>query len=145
MQKMKRVSWREQRGTAVVEAALTVLGFLVLLLAIFEAGRLFNVQQSLTEASREGARLAVLPLSGTSTLPTQGEIENEVQRLLQAANIGGAVTVVERPISIVTGGVSTTFTRIRVSVPYTVLTLSMFSNLEITLVGETLMRDETSE
>ena len=145
MQKMKRVSWREQRGTAVVEAALTVLGFLVLLLAIFEAGRLFNVQQSLTEASREGARLAVSPLSGTSTLPTQGEIENEVQRLLQAANIGGAVTVVERPISIVTGGVSTTFTRIRVSVPYTVLTLSMFSNLEITLVGETLMRDETSE
>ena len=145
MQKMKRVSWREQRGTAVVEAALTVLGFLVLLLGIFEAGRLFNVQQSLTEASREGARLAVLPLSGTSTLPTQGEIENEVQRLLQAANIGGAVTVVARPISIVTGGVSTTFTRVRVSLPYTVLTLSMFSNLEITLVGETLMRDETSE
>jgi Flp pilus assembly protein TadG len=145
MQKMKRVSWREQRGTAVVEAALTVLGFLVLLLGIFEAGRLFNVQQSLTEASREGARLAVLPLSGTSTLPTQGEIENEVQRLLQAANIGGAVTVVERPISIVTGSVSTTFTRVRVSLPYTVLTLSMFSNLEITLVGETLMRDETSE
>ncbi len=145
MQKMKRVSWRDQRGTAVVEAALTVLGFVVLLLAIFEAGRLFNVQQSLTEASREGARLAVLPLSGTSTLPTQGEIENEVQRLLQAANIGGAVTVVERPISIVTGAVSTTFTRVRVSLPYTVLTLSMFSDLEITLVGETLMRDETSE
>lgn len=145
MQKMKRVSWREQRGTAVVEAALTVLGFLVLLLGIFEAGRLFNVQQSLTEASREGARLAVLPLSGTSTLPSQGEIENEVQRLLQAANIGGAVTVVERPISIVTGSVSTTFTRVRVSLPYTVLTLSMFSDLEITLVGETLMRDETSE
>jgi len=145
MQKMKRVSWREQRGTAVVEAALTVLGFLVLLLGIFEAGRLFNVQQSLTEASREGARLAVLPLSGTSTLPTQGEIENEVQRLLQAANIGGAVTVVERPVSIVTGSVSTTFTRVRVSLPYTVLTLSMFSDLEITLVGETLMRDETSE
>ena len=145
MQKMKRVSWREQRGTAVVEAALTVLGFLVLLLGIFEAGRLFNVQQSLTEASREGARLAVLPLSGTSTLPTQGEIENEVQRLLQAANIGGAVTVVERPVSIVTGSVSTTFTRVRVSLPYTVLTISMFSDLELTLVGESLMRNETSE
>ncbi len=145
MQKMKRVSWRDQRGTAVVEAALTVLGFLVLLLAIFEAGRLFNVQQSLTEASREGARLAVLPLSGTSTLPTEGEIENEVQRLLQAANIGGTTTVIEPAVSIVTGSVSTTFTRVRVSLPYTVLTLSMFSNLEITLVGESLMRNETSE
>jgi len=145
MQKMKRVSWREQRGTAVVEAALTMLGFLVLLLGIFEAGRLLNIQQVLTDASREGAKLAVLPLSGTSTLPTVGEIENEVQRFLQAANIGTATTVVERPVSIVTGSVSTTFTRVRVSVPYTVLTLSMFSALEITLVGQTLMRNETSE
>ncbi len=145
MQKMKRVSWREQRGTAVVEAALTMLGFLVLLLGIFEAGRLLNIQQVLTDASREGAKLAVLPLSGTSTLPTVGEIETEVQKFLQAANIGSATTVVERPVSIVTGSVSTTFTRVRVSVPYTVLTLSMFSGLEITLVGQTLMRNETSE
>ena len=145
MQKMKRVSWREQRGTAVVEAALTMLGFLVLLLGIVEAGRLLNIQQVLTDASREGAKLAVLPLSGTSTLPTVGEIETEVQKFLQAANIGSATTVVERPVSIVTGNVSTTFTRVRVSVPYTVLALSMFSGLEITLVGQTLMRNETSE
>ncbi len=122
-----------------------MLGFLVLLLGIFEAGRLLNIQQVLTDASREGAKLAVLPLSGTSTLPTVGEIENEVQRFLQAANIGSATTVVEPAVSIVTGSVSTTFTRVRVSVPYTVLTLSMFSGLEITLVGQTLMRNETSE
>ena len=139
------MSWREERGTAVVEAALTMLGFLVLLLGIFEAGRLLNIQQVLTDASREGAKLAVLPLSGTSTLPTVGEIENEIQRFLQAANIGSATTVVEPAVSIVTGSVSTTFTRVRVSVPYTVLTLSMFSGLEITLVGQTLMRNETSE
>ncbi len=145
MQKMKRASWREQGGTAVVEAAITVLGFLVVVLAIFEAGRLLNVQQALTDASREGARLAVAPLSGTSTLPTVGEIENEVQRFLQAASIGTATTVVERPVSIVTGSVTTTFTRVRVSLPYTVLTIAMFSDLELTLTGESLMRNETSE
>ncbi len=145
MQKIKRVSWREQRGTAIVEAAMTVLGFLVLLLGIFEAGRVLNIQQVLTDASREGARLAVAPLSGTSTLPSVGEIESEVQRFLQAANIGSATTVVEPAVSIVTGSVSTTFTRVSVSLPYTVLTLSMFSDLEITLVGRTLMRNETSE
>ena len=124
---------------------MTVLGFLVLLLGIFEAGRLLNIQQTLTVASREGAKLAVLPLSGTSTLPSVGEIESEVQRFLQAANIGSATTVVERPVSIVTGSVTTTSTRVRVSLPYTLLTLSMFSDLEITLVGQTLMRNETSE
>jgi len=142
--KIRKVSWREQRGTALVESAMTVLGFLVVLLAILEAGRFLNVQQVLTDASREGARLAVSPLSGTSTLPTTEEIENEVQRFLQAANVGSATTVVERPVYIVTGGVPTIYTRVRVSLPYTVLTLSMFSDLEITLAGEAVMRNETS-
>ncbi len=124
---------------------MTVLGFLVLLLGIFEAGRVLNIQQVLTDASREGARLAVAPLSGTSTLPSVGEIESEVQRFLQAANIGSATTVVERPVSIVTGNVTTTSTRVRVSLPYTLMTLARVSDLEITLVGQTLMRNETSE
>ncbi len=139
-----KMSWQDQRGAAVVEGAIVLMGFLVLLLAIFEAGRFFNVQQVLTDASREGARLAVMPLSGTSTLPTTGQIQSEVQRFLQAANIQGATIAVNRPVSIDTGGVLTEFTRVTVSVPYQVLTLSMFSNLAIPLVGEALMRNETS-
>jgi len=144
-EKIRNVSWREQRGTALVESAMTLLGFLVLLLAIVEAGRFLGAQQVLTDASREGARLAVSPLSGTSTLPTTAEIESEVQKFLQAANIGTATTFVDPAVSMVTGSVSTTFTRVRVSLPYTVLTISMFSDLELTLVGESLMRNETSE
>ncbi len=139
-----KMSWQDQRGVAVVEGAVVLMGFLVLLFAIFEAGRFFNVQQVLTDASREGARLAVMPLSGTSTLPTTGQIESEVQRFLQAANIQGATIAVNRPVSINTGGVLSEFTRGTVSVPYQVLTLSMFSNLAIPLVGEALMRNETS-
>lgn len=138
------MTWREQRGVAVVEGAMVLLPFLVMLLGIFEAGRFFNVQQVLTDASREGARLAVMPLSGTSTLPTTGQIQSEVQRFLQAANIQGATIAVNRPVFIDTGSVLTEFTRVTVSVPYQVLTLSMFSNLAIPLVGEALMRNETS-
>ena len=139
-----KMSWQDQRGVAVVEGAVVLMGFLVLVFGIFEAGRFFNVQQVLTDASREGARLAVTPLSGTSTLPTTGQIESEVQRFLQAANIQGATIAVNRPVSIDTGGVLSEFTRVTVSVPYQVLTLSMFSNLAIPLVGEALMRNETS-
>lgn len=139
-----KMSWQDQRGAAAVEGAVVLLVFLVVILAIFEAGRFFNVQQVLTNASREGARLAVLPLSGTSSLPTTGQIESEVQRFLQAANIQGATIAVNRPVSINTGGVLSEFTRVTVSVPYQVLTLSMFSNLAIPLVGEALMRNETS-
>ena len=139
-----KMSWQDQRGAAAVEGAIVLMGFLVLVLGIFEAGRFFNVQQVLTDASREGARLAVLPLSGTSSLPTTGQIESEVQRFLQAANIQGATIAVNRPVSIDTGGVLSEFTRVTVSVPYQVLTLSMFSNLAIPLVGEALMRNETS-
>jgi Flp pilus assembly protein TadG len=139
-----KMSWQGQRGAAAVEGAVVVMVFLVVILAIFEAGRFFNVQQVLTNASREGARLAVMPLSGTSTLPTTGQIESEVQRFLQAANIQGATIAVNRPVFIDTGGVQTEFTRVVVSLPYQVLTLSMFSVLEISLVGEALMRNETS-
>ena len=139
-----KMSWQDNRGAAAVEGAVVLIGFLVVILAIFEAGRFFNVQQVLTNASREGARLAVMPLSGTSTLPTTGQIESEVQRFLQAANIQGATIAVNRPVSINTGSVLTEFTRVTVSVPYQVLTLSMFSNLAIPLVGEALMRNETS-
>jgi len=40
-------------GAAMVEAALIMLTLLILLFAIFEAGRVINMQQTLTNAARE--------------------------------------------------------------------------------------------
>ena len=59
---------RKENGTVIVETAFTVLLLFTFLFAIMEAGRLFNVQETLTDAAREGARFGVTPLTQTNTL-----------------------------------------------------------------------------
>ena len=134
--------WRSnERGTAIVESALSFLAFFLLLFGVMEAGRFLNVQGALTNAAREGARLAVTPLRGTSTLPTPGAVEAEARRFMSAAGIAAdRLTVTVTPE--VRDG--TTFTLVRVSMSYQVLTLSVFRNLEVTISGNAMMRNETS-
>lgn len=63
----RRLPWRKridaqlgEKGAAAVEFALIVPIFLVLVLGIFEFGRGFNIQVSLSEAAREAARYAAI-------------------------------------------------------------------------------------
>lgn len=129
-----------EKGTSTVEAALTLLAFFVMIFAVVEAGRFINVQMTLTDAAREGARLAVAPASGTSTLPTNSEIEAEVNRFLSAANISGAST----SVTTVTSASGDVFTVVNVGLTYQVISLSMFAGLEVDLNGTSMMRNETS-
>ena len=52
---------RNERGAALLETAITLPLILLISVAIFEFGRAYQVQQVLTNAAREGARVAVLP------------------------------------------------------------------------------------
>jgi Flp pilus assembly protein TadG len=67
---MKREVWimrtrfRNERGAALLETAITVPIILLICVGIFEFGRAYQVQQVLTNAVREGARAAVI--EGTS-------------------------------------------------------------------------------
>lgn len=133
------------RGTAIVESAVTLLFFFVTLFAIMELGRFFNVQQVVTNAAREGARLSVAPISRTSVLASTEEIEEHVRSFLESARIGEAEIQVERPVTVMSGGVPNEFTRVTVTVPYRVITLTgFFAAAEIDLRGSALMRNETS-
>ena len=55
---MKRL--RGQRGAALLETAITLPMILLVSVSIFEFGRAYQTWQVLTNASREGARLAVI-------------------------------------------------------------------------------------
>ncbi len=138
--------WRsdpaDSRGQAMVEAALTMLLLFVFIFAIFEGGRLLQVRQALSDAAREGARFAVAPLTQTlpGTLPTRDEVIGFVQSYLAAASIAGA-TIDPQQVTIGT----TTFTRVTVTYQYRVMTISMFGMLNMTLTGQSLMRNETSK
>lgn len=51
---------RNQRGAALIETAITIPLVLLVSVAIFEFGRAYQTWQVLTNAAREGARIAVL-------------------------------------------------------------------------------------
>src|SRR6476619_4421455 len=56
---MKRL--KGQRGAALIETAVTLPIILLVSVAIFEFGRAYQTWQVLTNAAREGARIACLP------------------------------------------------------------------------------------
>jgi Flp pilus assembly protein TadG len=62
---------RNERGSALLEMAMTLPLLLLVCVAIFELGRAYQAQQILTNAAREGARMAVLPDASTSTIRTR--------------------------------------------------------------------------
>ena len=148
-----------ERGTAGVEAAIILPMFFMLLFGVFEAGRFMNTRQVLTDAAREGARLAVAPLSRTDTPPSDTDILAQVNGFLRSAGITAAtldcsssapashpVVCIDKDVQVKTGLITTAYTRVRVDELYQVLTVpGFFSMLQITLRGEALMRNETSE
>lgn len=88
LENVYRLCRRNRRGAAVVEFALVAPVFFVMVLGMIEYGRLIMVQQILTNASREGARVAVLDGATTSQVTTQ------VTSYLSNASINGATTTV---------------------------------------------------
>lgn len=74
---MKR---EREKGQALVETALAMPVFLAMFLAIFAFGYLFSVQQVVTNACREGARVGTLGKSET-------EIKQAIQQYLNAADL----------------------------------------------------------
>ncbi len=127
-----------------MESALTLLLVFTLLLGLMESGRFLNVQQALTDAARAGARLAVTPITQTSTLPSDAEITTVAQNVLDSATIKDGTVGIERRVIITANGINGEYTRVTVTVPYNLITTSMFSSLKVTLTGEALMRNETS-
>ena len=86
LEKVSRLCRKHRRGAAAVEFAIIAPIFFLLILGMIEIGRGVMVQQIITNASREGARLAVLP--GT----TASEVTARVDDILSSSGINGATT-----------------------------------------------------
>jgi Flp pilus assembly protein TadG len=56
---------RDQRGAVAVEFALVLPLLMVLVFGVIDFGRAFNAQETLTQAAREGSRLAAVCNSST--------------------------------------------------------------------------------
>ena len=87
MRHRKRSSHRG--GAAVVEFAIVAPLLLMIVFGIIEFGRMIMVQQILTNASREGARRAIIEDA------TNDEVEELVSAYLSDASVSGADVTVE--------------------------------------------------
>jgi Flp pilus assembly protein TadG len=89
LEKPCRLFRRNRRAAAAVEFAIVAPVFFLLIFGMIEYGRMVMVQQVITNASREGARLAVLDGA------TFDEIEEQVEEYLTSASIDPTNAVVE--------------------------------------------------
>ena len=88
LEKVYRLCRKNRRGAAAVEFAVVAPVFFLMIFGMIEFGRMVMVQQVITNASREGARLAVL--DGT----TGAEVQTAVNDYLAAARVSGAAITV---------------------------------------------------
>jgi Flp pilus assembly protein TadG len=76
----QHLSVRSQRGQSIVELALLLPLFLIVILGIIEVGRLWWTQQALTNAAREGVRYSSQTLKSCPPDRTQGKDAFDVQK-----------------------------------------------------------------
>ena len=141
---MKR--YRNQRGAALVEAAITLPIILLISVGIFEFGRAYQTSQVLTNAAREGARLAIL--EG----PTDADVRARVQQYLAGGGLAALADsniLVSRNVALIGSATAST---VQINYPFQFMVLNPVVRLvtpgdsqtgaPITLTASTLMRNE---
>jgi Flp pilus assembly protein TadG len=130
-----------------LEAALVLPLLLLILFGTIELGRVANIQQTLDDAAREGARWSALPAAGSSTLPSPSDVSSRVAAIAAAQDVtldSGDITV-NQDVTASEGGLSTSFSEVDVSYNYTFLTPALASILpSMTLTARSRMRNETN-
>ena len=109
---------RAERGAAIIETAITLPLVLLVAVAIFEFGHAFQTWQVLTNAAREGARLAVIQGS------TDAGVISRVQQYLTdgaVASPGNAVVAINRNVTI--SGTAGKATSVTVTYPFAFMVL----------------------
>lgn len=137
LEKVCRMSRRTRKGAAIIEFAIIAPVFFLFVFGMIEFGRMVMVQQIITNASREGARVAVL--DGT----TVQNVKDTVNNYLSGARISGAT--VDVPTDPVTAGYGTPIT-VTVQVAFNKvswLPTPIFINGSTPLQASTVMRRET--
>jgi Flp pilus assembly protein TadG len=146
---MKRTKrFESERGTALIETALTLPVILLVSVGIFEFGRAYQMVHVLTNAAREGARVAVLPGS------TSDNVKARVVAYLESGQVpdpSTASVVVDPNVSISYGTGTATGSQVTVNYPFSFVVLNPVARLvvqgsetgaPITMAASAVMRNE---
>ncbi len=122
----RRSLWQCERGAELVEFALVFPTLLLVMLGIMDFGFMFQRYEVVTNAAREGARVAILPGYQNA------DVTARVNAYLTAAGLASPATVtVAAPQSLNVGGQCITVRPVTVSYNYTF----MFGSI-LTFFGE---------
>ena len=140
--------FRSQRGTALIETALILPLLLLLCVGIFEFGRAYQTWEVLTNAAREGARVAILPNTTTADATARVREFLQVGGLAYDASVGVAVT--NTTVSMGAAGNAAGF-KVTVTYPFTFMVLQPVARMvtagamdgaPISIVATSTMRKE---
>jgi Flp pilus assembly protein TadG len=139
-----------ERGTALLETALVLPVLLLVSVSIFEFGRAYQTWQVLTNAAREGARIAVLPNTTTSAIQAR---VREYMASGQLQNAASATVLVDPNQTVsVGGGTTAKASLVTVNYPFSFIVLNPVARLisgttslgtAFTMVASSEMRNET--
>ena len=140
---------KSERGAALLEAAITIPMLLLVSVGIFEFGRAYQTWQILTNAAREGARIAVLPD------PTPGTAQTRVLQYMQAGQLsaaGSATITVNRSATLDVNGRSVSASEVSIDYPFSFIVLQPVARLiapstslggAVVMHAQAVMRNET--
>ena len=119
---------RSERGSALVEAAITIPILLLITVGIFEVGRAYQTWQVVTNAAREGARVAILPntTAGTVTGLVRGYMTNG-----QLSHANTAAVAVNQAGSYVVNGANVSASIVTVDYPFDFIMLQPVARLVV--------------
>ena len=132
-----------------LEVAITMPVLLLIGGGIFEFGRAYRTWQALTNAAREGARVAVLANTGTSAPEARAREEMDNSGL---PNFASAVVSVDRNVPMQVNGTNTSASEVTIDYPFDLVVLqpvawlispdATFDDTSLTIRASTLMRNE---
>ena len=140
---------KSERGAALLEAAITIPMLLLVSVGIFEFGRAYQTWQILTNAAREGARVAVLPD------PTAGVVEDRVLQYMQAGQLTAATSAtiaVNRSTTLDVSGRAVSASQVSIDYPFSFIVLQPVARLvapttslggAVVMHAQAVMRNET--
>jgi Flp pilus assembly protein TadG len=139
---------RDQRGAALLEMAFTLPLLLLISVGIFEFGRAFEVWQVLTNAAREGARVAVLP--GISDAMVTARVQQYANAGVLDVGVTPTVTI-QRNSTISYGSGTASGSKVTVTYPFKFIVLQSVVRLVVngstvgapfTMAASATMRNE---
>ena len=118
--------WRREDGAALIEAAFVLPMLLFVSIGIIEFGRAFQTWQIVTNAAREGARVAVL--GGMSDDAVKTRVQDYLKMGIDSP--ASASITINRTTTVSLGGAATaTASRVQVDYPFTFIVMQPLAQL----------------